>query len=69
MVTIDKEFEVPNYSKVCHLCLNLTDGHNKTCKAFPGGIPKDIWVGWNPHTERHHGQNNDIVFKGRGSTL
>lgn len=62
---IDKEFEIPKYSNVCHRCVHLTDGYNKKCKAFPNAIPLDIWKGENKHKRVHPGQNNNIVFKAR----
>jgi hypothetical protein len=62
MFTIDKEFEIPIYSPVCHLCDHLTDGQKRECKAFPDGIPLDIWGGDNPHVKKYLGQENEILF-------
>jgi len=64
METIDKELEIPVYSEVCSYCVHLKDlGKKRKCKAFPKGIPMDIWMGENEHTEKHPAQKNDIVFK------
>lgn len=54
--------ELPIYSPVCHMCLNLTDGYSKKCKAFPKGIPEEIWLGEDKHLEKYPGQENDFLF-------
>jgi hypothetical protein len=33
------------------------------CDAFPKGIPTEILIGENPHTEPLPEQDNDIVFE------
>lgn len=39
------------YSSVCTFCLFSKCYPVGTCRAFPQGIPDDIWEGRNPHTE------------------
>ena len=39
----------------CNSCQHLRD--NDKCKAFPGGIPEDILVGENDHTEPYPGDH------------
>ena len=45
------------YSPVCHLCRRFTGTRprERTCEAYPGGIPPEIWIGDNPHTEPYEG--------------
>ena len=49
--TIDKGHDVPVYSEVCSFCIYLKLESVRACKAFPGGIPLDIWKGKNKHTD------------------
>jgi hypothetical protein len=66
MIEIDKELEVPKYSPVCTFCKNfIISVDERKCKAFPKGIPMDIWVGKFDHIKKHPDQDNDIVFKPR----
>lgn len=62
---IDKGHEIPIYSEVCSRCMHLklkpssefTEGHpTGRCKAFPDGIPREIWFGWNQHTSPFEGE-------------
>lgn len=56
--TIDKGHDIPVYSKVCSLCTHLDlKSAGRTCKAFPEGIPMDIWLGKNKHTEPFPGDH------------
>lgn len=60
----DAETDVLPVSKVCIMCKHFfLSGLDQQCKAFPCGIPMDIWMGKNPHTERHPDQTNDVVFE------
>ena len=38
-------------------------GQNYTCKAFPEGIPGDITIGDNFHSEPLDSQENEIIFE------
>ncbi len=43
---IDRGHEEPLYSSVCSYCTRLNvDSPNRTCEAYPEGIPDDIWRG------------------------
>lgn len=45
-------------SSVCSLCIRPLVLSDRTCEAFPGGIPDEIWQGRNDHREpfpRDHG--------------
>ena len=41
----------------CGNCKHLILNNTRTCKAFPDGIPKDILIGVNNHTEPFKGDN------------
>jgi len=61
---IDKGLNIPTYSTVCTYCRHLLlMGKGRKCKAFPAGIPMDIWMGDNNHTQIHPDQENNIVFE------
>jgi|LakMenEpi03Aug12_release.lakeMendotaPanAssembly.Ray.scaffolds.fasta_scaffold206887_2 hypothetical protein len=45
----------------CFLCVHYFG--DKSCFAFPNGIPDEIIVGDNLHTEPLPNQGNDIVFE------
>jgi len=60
---IDKDHNLPPISEVCFFCRHLySPGVDRKCKAFPKGIPVEIWVGDNPHTEPLPDQGNDYFF-------
>lgn len=50
------------FSGVCCFCKHLNEGSiaepRMTCKAFPKGIPTEIWDGRNPHIEPYPGDHN-----------
>jgi len=49
-VTIDKRCGIPVYGPVCTFCCHIDPRpRRRTCKAFPGGIPEEIWLGTNDH--------------------
>ena len=54
MPTIDKEFEIPVYSKICTTCKNLIDGTTRQCRAFDE-IPLPIWNGEIDHNSAYKG--------------
>ena len=43
----DTELLINRYSEVCTFCKHLKG--ERTCSAFPGGIPAEIWIGKNKH--------------------
>lgn len=62
----DSELAKPKFSKVCSFCahfnLNSALEKKRTCKAFPEGIPDEIFLGRNNHREPFKGDNG-IQFK------
>lgn len=60
--TIDRGHDDPIYSPVCTYCVHLLSGMDRTCKAFPKGIPEVIWRGLNDHTRPYSGDQG-IQFK------
>jgi len=60
----DREVNIPIVSRVCTFCEYLdTSKGKRICKAFPKGIPMEIWLGKNKHLKPIKGQGNDLVFK------
>ena len=57
MITIDKEFEIPQYSKICTFCKHNDVEEDHKCEAFPKGIPMEIWMGENDHKEPYEGDH------------
>lgn len=49
------------FELICDTCKHY-NGATKTCKAFPNGIPLEIWNGLNDHSEPLTNQGNDIVY-------
>jgi hypothetical protein len=45
----------PLFSSVCTFCAHYQ--LDRTCPAFPGGIPDEIWLGRNGHTAPYPGDN------------
>ena len=56
MITIDKEFEIPEYSDVCAFCKHLNRRAKRKCAAFDI-IPMEIWKGDNNHKRPYTGDN------------
>lgn len=55
---MDEGHEIPLISVVCWKCKHLdVTKERKGCPAFPNGIPLEIWMGDNPHTEPYPGDN------------
>lgn len=54
----DEEF-FRKYSKAppCIHCIHYNSQAMKTCKAFPEGIPDEIWLNNNPHTQSYPGDH------------
>lgn len=61
---------IPVYSD-CLLCEHFTGGSYKkwTCKAFPAGIPMNIWKREIDHDKPIVGQNNPLVYRKRKKPL
>lgn len=60
----DRELDIKTYSPTCFWCTHLTSQDDRMCKAFPGGIPLELWNGDNDHTKPHKGDNG-IMFETR----
>lgn len=62
-ITIDKELNIPVYSSVCSYCRHF-DGEagRRTCRAYPKGIPLEIWLGLHKHTTPFPGDHG-IMFE------
>lgn len=62
-ITIDRGHDIPLYSPVCTYCRHLyIRSGERVCKAFPDGIPQEIWLGQNKHTKPYPG-DHDIQFE------
>ena len=58
LVIDDSELYIPRFSSICTRCIHLNldpDAKQPTCKAFPSGIPDQIWEGKNDHTQPYPG--------------
>ena len=56
--TIDKSLALSTYSPVCTTCKYVSDDlAERTCAAFPKGIPDVIWKGENKHIKSFPGDN------------
>ncbi len=60
----DSELYVPLFSDICSHCAHWLVEPGGKCKAFPGGIPAEIWEGRNKHTEPYEGDHG-IQFEKR----
>lgn len=54
---IDRELQIPPFSKVCTYCAHLRDIVDRTCDAFPEGIPMPIWMGEHDHRTPYEGDH------------
>lgn len=55
----DSWYQFMGASKICSRCkhYNIEEVENHTCKAYPDGIPPEIWLGKNDHTKSYPGDN------------
>ena len=51
---------------ICFKCIHYLF-ETGTCKAFPNGIPDEIYLGDNHHRKPLPDQQNDIVFEAQKS--
>ena len=52
----DTEHRIAIFSD-CASCANLTDRSARTCRAFPGGIPRPLWSAEKQHRQPYAGDN------------
>jgi hypothetical protein len=58
-ITIDRGHNIPMYSPVCTYCKHfIIEAGKRSCKAFPDGIPLEIWLGLNRHVNSYPGDRN-----------
>jgi hypothetical protein len=53
----DWEWERTIFSPICTFCAHLTNITDRKCKAFPDGIPREIWLGKNNHMTPYPGDH------------
>ena len=57
----DRSVEIGMFSPVCDLCKHKNDKYVEgvlgICKAFPKGIPEDIWTGKVKHKRKYPGDH------------
>ena len=67
METIDRELEYVKYSKQCLFCKHLKNRSEPdnlpACKAFPEGIPVEVWNNEKKHNKPIEGQTGEYVFE------
>lgn len=51
------ESDIPAFSGVCTYCKHLRDIADRTCDAFPEGIPMPIWKSEHDHRTPYVGDN------------
>lgn len=61
----DSSLRISLFSGICSRCQHFDAmsplGKKKVCKAFPDGIPGEIWLGENDHTKPFPGDKG-IMF-------
>jgi hypothetical protein len=58
----DSELYIPYFSKICTFCKHWDVAPGRKCKAFPAGIPMEIWMGEVGHSAPYPGDNG-VLFE------
>ncbi len=64
-ISIDESAAHHPFSDVCNKCKHLVSPTRKTCKAFPDGIPIEIWLGKDNHSKPREGDHGYQFERGR----
>lgn len=61
-ITLDVGSDAPTFSAQCNRCKRLRSTADRTCDAFPDGIPDAIWRAECDHRKAYPGDNG-VTFE------
>jgi len=61
-IELDKGINEDRQQKSCFTCRHLINFFERTCNAFPEGVPDKIWKGDHSHSRRLSEQDNNITY-------